>query len=116
MGFLSNLFSRNNHATKMSGKASKQTGSEFRGVQINPNSDTCCQAVRDRLGQRFLSNQVPMLPLPGCDSADCRCTYQLFDDRRTDIRRTADVAFDVAGQFLKDDQRSESSSGRRRED
>lgn len=90
--------------------------SRFRGVQVNPTNDNCCSVVRANAGVRFLSNEVPMLPLDGCDAADCQCTYELFDDRRTDFRRTADVAFDIVSQLFTRDKRSDSAPGRRNTD
>ncbi|MDH3531411.1 MAG: hypothetical protein OEO82_00700 [Gammaproteobacteria bacterium] len=90
--------------------------SKYRGVQVNPNQEICCAAVRAMVGKRFLSHEVPALPLDDCDADDCRCSYELFSDRRTDYRRKAGVVSDVAGQILSNDQRSSKTRGRRRED
>jgi len=88
----------------------------YRSVQIIPNSDDCCQAVRDLEGQRYLMSQVPMLPLALCDADQCHCTYQRFDDRRLDLRRTSDVAHDLLAEFTEDDSRSSAKPGRREDD
>jgi hypothetical protein len=41
--------------------------------------------------QRFLSIDVPALPLPACNSPGrCLCKYQHFTDRRTMLRRETD--------------------------
>lgn len=88
----------------------------YRGVQVVADSETCCQAANAVEGQRFLLSQVPMLPLAECDAADCRCTYERFDDRRTDVRRASDVAFDLAGQFQEQEDRLEAAPGRRDND
>lgn len=88
----------------------------YRSVQIISNADDCCQAVRDLEGQRYLMSQVPMLPLALCDADNCRCTYQRFDDRRLDLRRTSDVAHDLLAEFAEDDNRSIEKPGRREED
>lgn len=118
MGFLSNLISGKDKSRRATRKMEKitNTGSRFRGVQLNPNADSCCDAVRESMGKRFLSNEVPMLPLADCDSADCRCTYQLYDDRRTDIRRAGDVVHDLLGQMRSANRRSARIAGRRNDD
>ncbi len=58
------------------------TGNRYRGVEVRPGEGDCCSAVRAIRGKRFLSNEVPPLPLPECDARKCRCTYELFADRR----------------------------------
>jgi len=87
--------------------------SRYRGVQVNGVRAGCCAAVQAVAGQRFLSHEVPMLPLSGCDANDCRCTYELFDDRRTDIRRASDLIFDIASQLRVHDNRRGTLSRRR---
>jgi len=119
MGFLSNLIKKRNTSGRIVKKKAKKvtnTRSRFRGVQLNPNHADCCDAVREALGQRFLSNEVPMLPLMACDATDCRCTYELFDDRRTDIRRAGDVAHDLLSQLRLSNRRSLKQPGRRQRD
>ena len=86
--------------------------SRYRGVQVNGIRADCCAAVQAVAGQRFLSDEVPMLPLRGCDANDCRCTYELFDDRRTDIRRASDETFHIASQLCEQDNRSGTASRR----
>ena len=90
--------------------------SPFRGVEIITYDPDCCQAAKAISNQRFLEKDLPMLPLDGCDAVFCQCKYKRFDDRRTDMRRAADVGFDVAGQFRADDQRSPAAAGRRSTD
>ena len=92
------------------------SNSKYRGVQVIPNQEVCCDAVRPMIGKRFLSDEVPNLPVDGCDADECRCSYELFSDRRTDHRRQADVVSEVAGQILTNDKRSSKLPGRRRED
>jgi hypothetical protein len=42
-------------------------------------------------GQRFLSDEAPVLPLAGCETPQaCRCIYEHFTDRRTVLRRDVD--------------------------
>ena len=50
-------------------------------VEIDYNSDPCA-AVKKMEGQRFLSDEAPMFPLPGCTSRSCQCRYVHYDDRR----------------------------------
>ncbi|MCP4299598.1 MAG: hypothetical protein GY783_03355 [Gammaproteobacteria bacterium] len=57
-----------------------------------------------------------MLPLAGCEAADCRCTYKRFDDRRTDLRRASDTGFDMATQLHDEENRASTSPGRRSAD
>ena len=90
--------------------------SRFRGVQVKPSDYSRCRAVSEIRGQRFLSDEVPQLPLDECDAEACECRYELFDDRRTDVRRTADEAFDLIGQYRNDEKRDRDSVGRRRTD
>jgi len=90
--------------------------SAYRAVQVNGNPAGCCDAVQAVAGKRFLSDEVPKLPLSGCDASDCRCSYELFDDRRTEFRRGSDVASDIANQLCEQDNRSGASSGRRSDD
>ncbi len=89
---------------------------EYRAVEININHTGCCQAVQDIAGKRFLSDELPKLPLNDCDASECKCSFKLHDDRRSDIRRGSDVAFDIASQLIEHNQRISGSSGRRSND
>ncbi len=88
--------------------------SSYRSVQVIGGRD-CCAAATSIAGKRFLSDEVPKLPLADCDAAECRCTYQLFDDRRRDARRAGDVAFDIVSEYHADNRRS-AATGRRDKD
>lgn len=90
--------------------------SKYRGFEVNVEDECCCAAARAIAGKRFLSKEMPVLPLDGCDASDCKCSYKLFDDRRTEIRRGSDLAPDVASQFRKQDHRISASPGRRSDD
>ncbi len=63
-------------------KSAVATRSNYRAVEVLPGHDGCCAEAQEILGKRFLSDEVPMLPLAGCDAKSCGCTYQLFADRR----------------------------------
>lgn len=119
MRFLSRLIKRKQMSRRIIKKKEARvtnTRSRFRGVQLNPNHDGCCETVRESIGQRFLSNEVPMLPLEGCDSDDCRCTYELFDDRRTIVRRIGDFIHGAPRRFRLINRRDDGPRGRRRGD
>lgn len=64
----------------------------FHGVAVEATrGDRMCCAVAAIAGQRYLSEEAPVLPLPDCDMPrECRCVYQHFTDRRTDKRRESD--------------------------
>tara|TARA_R110002096_G_scaffold154_14_gene826 strand:- start:4410 stop:4799 length:390 start_codon:yes stop_codon:yes gene_type:complete len=93
----------------------KQPVSLYRGVQIVAGSEACCRAAKILAGQRFLTDEIPKLPLEQCDVANCYCTYKLFDDRRTDERRLSDYSYDIIGELRDNDQRQGSNGDRRRE-
>lgn len=59
-----------------------RSSSSFRCVQINANGKARCAAAIALRGRRFLPEEIPSLPLPGCDSDACDCSYELFSDRR----------------------------------
>lgn len=41
-----------------------------------------CEAAKQLTDRRFLSNEAPKLPLPGCTAASCHCGYEHHEDRR----------------------------------
>lgn len=76
-------------------KAAKaRTTSRYRGVEVIPDGSGCCDAALEASGKRFLSSEVPQLPLPGCDRAICNCRYELFADRRRSHRDDRQLATD----------------------
>ena len=116
MGLLANLIRKPSTRAKTVAEPAGRNNSQFRGVEIVADNDNCCGAAREVAGQRFLSNQVPMLPLGGCTAENCRCTYELYDDRRTEARRAADEVFDMRSQLYNNDQRNRNKNGRRATD
>jgi len=116
MGFLARLTGKQSAPSKKAANDSDYKSSKYRGVQVTVNTDACCEAAREIAGQRFLSDDVPMLPLNDCDANNCQCSYKLYDDRRTDFRRASDVGFDIATQLSDDNNRSSGVSGRRIDD
>lgn len=71
------------------GASAKLTdGSKFHAVSLNTGSNAC-QEARTTEGTRYLAGSAPRLPLPGCDAADCQCSFVHHTDRRgSDDRRT----------------------------
>lgn len=64
--------------------------SQYHAVSIFCTSKSC-QAAKDKLGERHLSAEAPLLPLRECDRPDqCQCRYKHFNDRRGDSRRRED--------------------------
>ena len=87
------LWRRRKRASEQAARGPKQidlmaTTSKFHAVSIRPGPEAC-SAARGLEGQRFLSDAAPPIPLPGCDSRNCRCRFVHFDDRRSgDERRS----------------------------
>jgi len=70
--------------------AEKPRITKYHAVSIHCANDSC-QAAKDKLGERHLSAEAPLLPLDQCDRPDqCDCRYQHYDDRRGDTRRRSD--------------------------
>lgn len=58
------------------------TTSAFHAVSLKY-SASGCDAAKAMTGRRFLSGAAPRLPLPGCDAAECRCSFAHHSDRRS---------------------------------
>jgi len=116
MGLFAKLIGKSTPSPTTTTGPQETRKNEYRGVEVIAANGDCCQAAQAIAGQRFLTNQLPMLPLNGCDAADCQCRYERFDDRRTDVRRASDVSFDMASQLVDHDIRTSTSSGRRADD
>lgn len=58
----------------------------FHAVSIKSGNEAC-QAAQYLKGVRFLAQEAPGLPLPGCHAAECTCVYVHYDDRRFHNRR-----------------------------
>lgn len=59
-----------------------KTSCSFHGVTIQPCTNAC-YSVSTIERKRFLSNEVPLLPLNSCDRASCQCKYVHHTDRRS---------------------------------
>jgi hypothetical protein len=93
---------------------------KFAAAAIVPGGDACCNAVREIAWKRFLSHQVPMIPLRDCGLPSCSCTYRRYPDRRQENRRAAAENISITGQNQvirqEGDRRSSTSPGRRATD
>ncbi len=67
--------------------AAPAASSAWRCVEIRTDSEAPCAAASELTGRRFLPDEIPELPLPGCDAESCRCSYKLHNDRRRLARR-----------------------------
>lgn len=114
MGLLAKLTGSSRSREQSS--AEKKTAAAYRAVEVVPSAEGCCKAATEIAGRRYLSNEVPRLPLDQCDAANCLCTYQLYDDRRMDARRASDIGYDIASELRNTENRRTDSGGRRVED
>lgn len=103
-------------ANPESGTTQHEKTSTYRGVEIVPRGGVCCEAAAELRGRRFLSDEIPKLPLDGCTKASCRCGYELFEDRRTGARRTSDEIYDIISERYGQNRRSPERTGRRASD
>ncbi len=115
MGLLDKLFGGSAKKSPIE-KVSANARPDYRSVQILPKGGVACDAVLALNRKRILVQNTPKLPLDDCDQDQCQCVYRRFDDRRGELRRTADVAYDIASQIRDSDLRSAISRGRRAED
>lgn len=64
----------------------KSTNTQFHAVSIT-HSGSACKAAVEMAGRRFLATAAPKLPLPDCDSLECKCRFAHHDDRRSNKDR-----------------------------
>ncbi len=62
-------------------------GASFEAVSIQIQHHPC-HAARELRGKRFLAEEMPELPLPGCDRK-CECTFKYHRERRDEQNRRA---------------------------
>lgn len=107
-------------AGKVAPDQSEQPAQErkFSGAEIIPHKSSSCHAVRSVAGQRFLSVEVPLIPLRDCDLPKCECTYRRYADRRTSVRRAADLGIGLSRGMVSGagERRNPKSPGRRAAD
>jgi len=81
--------------------------SKWHAVSVVLQPTSCAAATLCR-SKKFLSTQLPALPMRDCDrAANCPCKYKHYDDRRSGRRRADDVhRGDLRSQFLEHNRRS----------
>jgi hypothetical protein len=102
-------------APKPGAEAPARKITTYHAVTIVP-GPRCCAHARALQGQRFLSKEAPALPLRGCNSADCTCRYEHYDDRRARPRRAHDMGVAVDGWVEEDRREADKKRGRRNSD
>ncbi len=109
------LWRRNTEDQTALGRADAVTAktAAFESVSIQPGLDAC-SAVWLLVGDRYLRNEAPKLPVAACDKARCECRFNEHEDRREPGERR-DPA-DVPGENAEEGAEHRSSRGRRRED
>ncbi|MCH9694135.1 MAG: hypothetical protein K0U72_06465 [Gammaproteobacteria bacterium] len=113
MGLLAKLMGRETgHEPRAPGT---QQTCLYRGVQIVAGDEGCCRVARILEGQRFLSDEIPKLPLEQCDQAECRCGYKLYNDRRTGEQRLSDFGYDIISELRTSNNRRNGGGDRRLE-
>ncbi len=110
MKLAKSLFGRTEPEAKPT--TAKKAINPYHAVTIVPGHRTCAaaRALQDR---RFLSRQAPALPLKECDSAECTCRYEHYDDRRNGPRRARDLGVSIDG-YEGDERRVRPKRGRRK--
>lgn len=91
-----------------------ETRNPWKAVEIVPDYRGCA-ASKSLKGQRYLCDEAPTLPLPGCTSPKCNCRYKHFSDRRTGPRRADELGIHVHMTEHHSRERR-STRGRRRDD
>ena len=61
--------------------ASPRGSDDYHAVSIKPGAYACSEA-NEIAGERFLANEAPEIPLPGCTSSNCECHFVHHNDRR----------------------------------
>jgi hypothetical protein len=90
----------------------------YHSVEIIDGSGICSSANALK-GKRYLSQDAPKLPLPGCLDKECNCRYLHHQDRRKDSedrRMDFGVSSELFGVFGETNRRGMNRKGRRRSD
>jgi hypothetical protein len=64
----------------------KRRSDSYHCVELRFRGDAC-DAVKRIEAKRFLPDDAPQFPLPGCDAPKCSCRYVHHEDRRDGDRR-----------------------------
>lgn len=89
----------------------------YDAVEVVPAAYGACPAVLAIAGKRYLSRDLPKLPLPDCDKAHCECGYRRHRDRRAGSRRSGGLqGAKLEIEQEQEDRRIPGRRGRRRTD
>ncbi|WP_439100913.1 hypothetical protein [Congregibacter sp.] len=70
--------SRDNHADKSRAQAPR---APYAAVSVKPCPNSCAMAF-ETSNVRYLTSAAPSLPLEGCNSPGCQCSFRQHQDRR----------------------------------
>ena len=62
--------------------ATRRNQSDYHAVSIKPGAYACSEA-NEIAGERYLADEAPEIPLPGCTSSHCECHFVHHNDRRS---------------------------------
>lgn len=86
----------NPKATAVAAPELEDKSSPYHAVSLRYSSNAC-GAAKAMTGRRFLSSAAPRLPLPECDSLECRCQFSHHSDRRSGADRRSPFSPATAG-------------------
>lgn len=89
--------------------------SQFHAVSLKFPANAC-NAAKAMEGKRFLSSAAPRIPLPECDSLECKCRFIHHKDRRQGDDRRNPYPTNVAGITGEHKQEQRHRSDRRSDD
>lgn len=87
--FISLLLPRKKHrqGNKKSGQLKRlRQGGRYWGVTIRNGN---CAGAKRLIGKKFRLSEAPSLPMPGCHSMRCPCSYTGLRERRNSERRSS---------------------------
>ena len=84
----------------------------FHGISIHLCSGAC-ESVKSLEGKRFLASEVTLLPVAGCTTKECLCTFEHHRDRRRGTERrlplsALETVFSEKDQRFRPDRRKQS--------
>lgn len=77
---------------------------------------SACEAAKAMEGRRFLSTAAPRLPLPDCDSLNCKCRFAHHEDRRAGDDRRETHGWGYSGTSSGSYEEEHRKKGERRDD
>ncbi len=83
------MFNYPKYPEKKAGAPAQQRPNAWRAVSVVA-TEKCCQAAKECVGKRYLTAEVPRLPLQGCTQTHCECKYRHYNDRRVKPRRSSE--------------------------